>query len=151
MEIRQYGRKIQGVSYLERPGAYALIVNDKNEVAMLVDVDGKYHLPGGGIQDNESPQEAVKREAVEEVALNIIIKKELGSAKQYCYSSVLDKHINKICMYFLVRDFWASDKCVIAEHDVLWINIDQAEALLEHESHSWGVKQARKAITTKCT
>ncbi|MCD4706578.1 MAG: NUDIX domain-containing protein [Candidatus Sabulitectum sp.] len=83
--IRQFGNRISGVSYIERPGAYAVIVNSTGEIAVIKAGIG-YHLPGGGIRPRELPEEAVKREILEETGLVFRVEEIIGTANQYCYS-----------------------------------------------------------------
>jgi 8-oxo-dGTP diphosphatase len=55
------GNKIEGVKYRERIGAYALIVNPDNKIA-LVKRDNNYFFPGGGVESGETYEECLKRE-----------------------------------------------------------------------------------------
>ncbi|MBQ8892695.1 MAG: NUDIX domain-containing protein [Bacilli bacterium] len=52
-----------------------------------------YAIPGGGIEDNETKEEACIREIKEEVCLDISINKYLG----------LEEYDTGICHYFLVN------------------------------------------------
>lgn len=53
-------------------GAFAMIFNDKQEVLLCRRPDdGLWNLPGGGVEDGESPIEAAIREVKEEVNLDI--------------------------------------------------------------------------------
>ncbi len=45
--IPQFGQPLDG--YKERPSAYAVVWNGEGEI-LVVDVNGRYHLPGGGIE-----------------------------------------------------------------------------------------------------
>ena len=69
----------------KRKTVRAIVVNDKNEIALL-HIKGKdrfgdrdhYETPGGGIQDNESPLDALKREINEEIGYTITNPKLIG-------------------------------------------------------------------------
>ena len=50
-----------------RPSAYGVVIHDGK--ILLVNVDGKYHLPGGGIDLGEDPKEALLREIKEETGI----------------------------------------------------------------------------------
>lgn len=63
----------------------ALVFNDKNEICMLhivgEDFFGKrnhFETPGGGVEENESYHEALKRELIEEIGFRCEIVSELG-------------------------------------------------------------------------
>ena len=44
----------------------------KNEVVLFEHIDGYFSLPGGHIEQNETPEEALKRELYEEVSVRVI-------------------------------------------------------------------------------
>lgn len=53
-----------------RVSAKALIVDDQNRFLLAKEPDGKWDLPGGGLEFGENAQTAIKREVKEEVGLN---------------------------------------------------------------------------------
>lgn len=66
---------------VQRSSAYA-VIRGKNGVLLVGDrtrSDDKWDLPGGGIDPDETPSEAVKREVKEEVGLDIV-----GDTKEIC-------------------------------------------------------------------
>ena len=48
-----FGEKLVNQTYVDREGVYAVILNDKNEVA-TVRLPHGYFLPGGGLEGVES-------------------------------------------------------------------------------------------------
>jgi len=56
--------------YTKRPGAYGIIENDDGLIAVIKTKTG-YFLPGGGIEENESPEECLARECLEEILIMI--------------------------------------------------------------------------------
>lgn len=72
-------------SFDDRPAARAVVVNALSEVALMhVANVGYYKLPGGGIDDGESIEEALFRELKEEVGLDAIDDiTELGVVLEY--------------------------------------------------------------------
>lgn len=53
--------------YLERTAARAIVFDSENKIALLNVTKLFYHkLPGGGVEEGEDLQEALKREAREE-------------------------------------------------------------------------------------
>jgi 8-oxo-dGTP diphosphatase len=55
MEIIIFGEKEEGREYIIRPAVYCVMFNCQyNKVAIIQTGDGKYFLPGGGIEGNES-------------------------------------------------------------------------------------------------
>lgn len=54
-----------------RIGIKALIINDKKDFLLAKDENGLWDIPGGGLEFNESPHEALKRELFEETGLEV--------------------------------------------------------------------------------
>lgn len=58
----------------KRIGAYAILLNEKGQVLSVKTVDGHWILPGGMVENDESPKRGCAREVKEELGLDI----ELG-------------------------------------------------------------------------
>lgn len=59
--------------YTERPTVKAVVLNDRGEVFIF-----NSNLIGGGVDQGESDEEALRREALEEAGIEIEIHEELG-------------------------------------------------------------------------
>jgi 8-oxo-dGTP diphosphatase len=60
-------------------GAFAIILDEDKRVLLCHRTDyDLWNLPGGGVETNESPWEAVVREVKEEVGLDVKVEKILG-------------------------------------------------------------------------
>lgn len=71
-------------AYRIRKAARAVVINDRDEIALLFVSNGNYHkLPGGGIENNETIYDALKREVEEEVGAMIEDIEELGMTMEY--------------------------------------------------------------------
>ena len=67
-----------------RKGARGIIINHDGKIAVFNKVNkNEYKLPGGGINDGETPEEAFKREALEETGCEIEIVKSLGTIEEH--------------------------------------------------------------------
>src|SRR5215469_8916020 len=64
-------REKVGHDYLLMPCAAALIRDEGGRVLLVRHVDGPWQLPGGAIDPDESPEEAVRRECREEASIEI--------------------------------------------------------------------------------
>ena len=138
----QFGEKVEEAHCILRPGAYAVIMDDNEQIAIVED-NGRFHLPGGGIHENENIDEALAREVLEETGLVFASKKYIGNANQYCYSPGNKKYYNKLCQYFLIGQFNEDPSIKNPEHKVAWMSPDDAQNRLEHESHIWAIRQAK--------
>ena len=141
----QFGNHVKGTQYIPRPGAYAVILKEDQRVALIED-NGRYHLPGGGIHENESLDDALAREVFEEIGIIFTHKKYIGSVNQYCGKSTDKRCYNKLCHYFLITQFSAGPSIKDAEHTTIWMSPEDAKTHLDHESHAWAVMQAIKQI-----
>lgn len=68
--IRALRDKI-GTDYVLVPAAGALIRDDEGRVLLVRHVDGPWQLPGGAIDPDESPEDAVCRECREEASIEV--------------------------------------------------------------------------------
>ena len=72
------------VEFKIREAARAVVFDDENYVALLYASQyGYYKLPGGGIEKDEDPEIALKRECAEEIGCNIKIERKLGVVLEY--------------------------------------------------------------------
>ena len=70
-------------AYRVRKAARAVVINDRDEIALLFVANGNYHkLPGGGIENNETIYDALKREVEEEVGTMIEDIEELEELEE---------------------------------------------------------------------
>ena len=55
MQIKVFGERKEDTKYKLRPAVYRLMFNEpKDKIAVIQTSDGKYFLPGGGIEKNET-------------------------------------------------------------------------------------------------
>jgi 8-oxo-dGTP pyrophosphatase MutT (NUDIX family) len=67
-----------------RKAVRAVIFNNENKVALLhVSKHNYYKLPGGGIEETESPEKALRRECQEEAGCDVSIGGEIGEVIEY--------------------------------------------------------------------
>ena len=64
-------REKVGHDYLLMPTVSALIRDDAGRILLVRHVDGPWQLPGGAIDPDESPEDAVRRECLEEASIEI--------------------------------------------------------------------------------
>lgn len=120
-----------------KKAARAVIVDDKNRVAIIDVRNGEYFkIPGGGIEDGETVDQAVRREAMEEAGSEIEIVQELGEQEFIDpgpdYNGLVH---HSVC--FLARktdehsdpnfDDWEKSN----NFQLLWVDFDEAFRLFE--------------------
>ncbi len=137
---RQFGIRPRSVRIHDRPGAYAVIRDGRGRVAVVLGRSG-YHLPGGGLEADESAVEALRREGIEEIGFELSIGDHIGDARQYVRAST-GRCYNKICAYFRAWIRPDVPPAPFAEHDIVWLPPAEAVESLDHDSHAWAVRRA---------
>lgn len=67
-----------------RLGARGIVIREDGKIAIFNKANkNEYKLPGGGIESDESPEEAFKREVLEETGCKVEIVEKLGIAEEY--------------------------------------------------------------------
>jgi len=112
-----------------RYGARGIVFNDKNEVAILNKTNkNEYKLVGGGIEENEDPTIAFKREVLEEAGCKVdidaclgIIKEEKSQGNFIQTSYVYVAHVIED-----TKQLNLTQKEIDEGSQLLWLNIDDA-------------------------
>lgn len=67
-----------------RYGARGIVIRNDGKIAVFnKSKKNEYKLPGGGIEENENPKDAFKREVLEETGCIVEIVEELGTIEEY--------------------------------------------------------------------
>lgn len=93
-----------------RPNVAAIIVNEQNQILLCKRSDERksgWQLPQGGIKKDETPEEALEREVIEETGITSF-KIEQSSSDWHCYEWPKERQdrpgvIGQIQKYFMVR------------------------------------------------
>lgn len=143
MELITFGKKETGKEYIKRPAAYCLIFNDeKDKIAIIQTSDGNYFLPGGGIEKNETHQECLVREVLEEMGMDIAIGTFIGSARRYFYSTNEYTYYLSEGYFYLCNMVKQIGEPTEEGHFLKWIEPNQAIESLFHEHQSWAIQEA---------
>ncbi|MBY6035574.1 NUDIX domain-containing protein [Fictibacillus nanhaiensis] len=137
----KFGDVIPDVPYRRRNAVYAVVFDDKKEKVAVMTVNGKGFLPGGGMNEYEEKEKCLNRECIEETGFSLEIQGYIGQAKQYFQSSKNEYIMNN--GYFYTGVFGDFIKVPIDEdHELVYMDLKQAEEILLHRSHIWAVKNA---------
>jgi 8-oxo-dGTP diphosphatase len=139
--VLEFGTRIPGVCYVDRPGAYAIIHDESNAIALVGTPQG-FLLPGGGVEPHEHIEEALQREIVEELGYRSTIGEKLCTAVQYLYSEVDHGYFKKIGHFFRATLTVRVSDPTEMDHELVWCPPDEAVTMLAQEFQAWAVRQA---------
>lgn len=126
--------------YSERRCAYLVIRNDEGKFA-FVDVGGSLFLVGGGIDEGESPEDALVREAREEIGAIVTIKQKIGDADDYVFGKRENAWVRKQCTFY--EGVVEAIQYVPQEQDHLlgWYLPHEARPIARQQSFLWAIDQ----------
>lgn len=119
--------------YVDRKTAKGVVLDNEGNIAML-NVGKHYGLPGGGIEGDETYEEAFARECLEEIGCKVQVLSLIGKAEQYRAKDAKKYKIK----YFLgkvigekgARTTTQSDEQGV---DVVWLSEGKAKEVLENQ------------------
>jgi len=135
---RTFGHRQGKRRYQRRDAAYAVILDDEQSVACVVD-KRRLFLPGGGLEAGEDALHAVHREVAEECAETLEIISPLESAIQY-FETARGEAYQLRASFFLAR--FGSVLEVTAQHELRWLPFVPQLPAFYHECHRWAVERA---------
>jgi len=126
--INIHGRTIQ------RTAVRAIILRGRDLLMVHSTTVGDYKFPGGGVDDGESHEQALRREIREECgALLVEFGQSIGSVIEYDHPEESDYDVFKMTSYYylcLVGDGFGAQKLDGYERDLgfkpVWIDIDES-------------------------
>jgi len=133
-----FGTRVSGCPYIARPSAYAVVRNDSGAIAVVRTPKGHY-LPGGGMEHGESPEQTICRETREETGLILEPQSLLGNAIEIVYSAEEGACFEKRCS-FVQAKVVGQVSLREADHELIWVTIDQAVRMLSHQSQCWAIR-----------
>ena len=135
-----FGIRSEGERWVIRPSAYGLLEDEQGRVAVVRSRDGTF-LPGGGIDAGEKPEDALRREALEECGFAVRIGPWVAHAVQFAYSASEGAHFEKRSTFLECAIAGHDPSLLEAGHELLWVDSGAASRILTHASHAWAVEQ----------
>ncbi|MFS0661346.1 NUDIX domain-containing protein [Niallia alba] len=147
MNIITFGEIEEGKEYIKRSAVYGLIFNNqKDKIAIIQTSDGKYFLPGGGIENKETHQECLIREALEEMGMEIEIGPFIGNARRYFYSTNEYKYYLSEGYFYLCNMVKQIGEPTEEGHFLKWMEPIHAIESLFHEHQSWAINEVLETL-----
>ena len=141
MGVPVFGSRVAGCPYIKRPSAYAVVRNTTGCFALIRTPRG-FYLPGGGIEGSETPEQAIKREAMEEAGLILESQARVGKAVDIVYSVEENACFEKRSV-FIEADVVGQIPSRESDHELIWVELDDAVSILSQESHRWALQGYR--------
>jgi 8-oxo-dGTP diphosphatase len=135
-----FGIRSEGAPWVIRPSAYGLLEDRDGRVAVVRSRDGTF-LPGGGVEAGEIPEEAIRRETLEECGLIVRPAHWVTRAVQYAYSASERAHFEKRSTFMECAIEGTDHTRLQAGHELFWVDEEMATRTLTHESHGWAVRR----------
>jgi 8-oxo-dGTP diphosphatase len=107
---------------MKRKGASIIFVNNKNEILLLlrdnipnIPYPNMWDLPGGHVEDNESPEESIIREMGEELDISLgefdlFSVNEISDRIEYTFWKKVNFDINQLTLHEGQKIKWFTEK-----------------------------------------
>jgi 8-oxo-dGTP diphosphatase len=141
-----FGEKIEGLHYLTRKTAYAVIFDEKLGFASVKTRSGKHFLLGGGIEGDETEEECIKREILEEIGYEASVDRWIGRAGQYFVSTNTQQAVFNEASFYIAKLHKKIQEPIEEDHQLIWIKTDLVDKMLFHEHQRWAVKKSFKSL-----
>lgn len=143
-----FGEILDGVYYKERKGTYGIALNELNQVAIIQTPRGNF-LPGGGIELNETEDQCLRRELIEETGYSININSFVCSGIEYGYGSKSEKYLKLVGSFYMIQ--LKNDTGLKSEldHTLVWKDIDTLKNSMRLKYQYWALQEAFKLKASK--
>ncbi len=137
----QFGIARPGLDYRWRATAFGLVIAEGRLACVRVDRgEGSYFdLPGGAVDGDETEEQALVREFIEETGMTVRPLIRIAEASQYFRKSDGEPLNN-------TGGFWTAGLLALdpgakveSDHELVWLDPHEALARLRHDAHAWAV------------
>ena len=139
--IPVFGEKEAEKKYQPRYEAYAILMNEEKEIALVQAPNGAYFLPGGEIEGHETKEETIEREMLEELGFEVVLSEYLGQADDYFYSRHRETFFYNPGYFYSTKSWEKVSEPLEEGNNSSWEQPAKAIALLKRGSHKWAVEE----------
>lgn len=139
--VLAFGRPEPGVTYQDRPCAFGIAQKDGLIACVRVDRGDRsyFDLPGGAVDADETEEQALAREFMEETGLVVRGLEQIGRTAQVFRRSTGEPLRNLSGVW--TAQVLSQDPAgkVEDDHELIWLEPLFAIANVRHEAHAWAI------------
>ncbi len=140
---KSFGERLPNIVYKDRAGAYGIALNNENKVPVVKTAIG-YFLLGGGIENEETHEECIVRECLEEAGLCVKVKEFICKGDKYHWSDALKYYMHGIGYFYNMKITGKLAVQIESDHELVWLTVDECCQKLFLEHQVWAVEQAAR-------
>lgn len=126
--IRRFGQPPRTDQiYRLRPGCYGVLLKGRDVLLThQISPTSEIQLPGGGMDQGESPMATLHREVLEETGWRIAPIRRLGAFRRFTYMPEYDMWAQKLCQIYLARPVTQLYPPTEPDHQAVWLPLAEA-------------------------
>lgn len=148
MDELEFGIRINGVKYIERPGVYGLIFDKQMRIAVIKTSTG-YFLLDGGLDGDETHDQCLQRECLEETGYRVRLCEFIGKASAYIYSTKLNCYLKGTGYFYIAELIEKTEYKIEDDHELIWMYPEKAAKMMFLENQAWAIRKAAEFIGLK--
>ncbi len=138
--VLQFGERISSGDYIPRQGAYGILLHDGRIACAQVGYSRfTYDLPGGGIDEGETPEAALKREFLEETGLEVRVGELIAELNHYMIHDDGTPYNNHARFYEVEWVAERPDAKTEDDHELIWLSPLEVIKRLKREGYVWAL------------
>ncbi len=138
--LLQFGHADPGLTYRPRTGAYGILLKDGRIACAQIGYSRfSYDLPGGGVDPGETPEQAVRREYLEETGLEVTVGALVAEFNHYWIHEDGTPYNNHCLIYETALKAERPSAKTEADHELIWLPPLEVIKRLKNEGYAWAM------------
>ena len=150
MTTKVFGEKLPDKEYYDREAAY-VVLTDGKLFAVVKKRSGKLFLPGGKIENEESPEACIARECMEETGIKVTVKDYFAQGERYFFHEASNRYSHAIGHFYFSDEFEKVSEPLEEGNEVLWLPYEEAVRDMFHPHHAWAVELIKERMENRGT